>query len=395
MSREIPLGLLYSVTGTYGAIGRDALDGATMAIEEINRDGSCPISFSVYSSDPGGEISNYHRMSTAMFREHHCRHIIGTITSIARKEVIPIIEKHDGLLWYVLPYEGFEVCENVIYTGAAPNQHILPLFEHMLANYGDRVYLTGSNYVWGWEVNRIARELVAATGGEVLGERYLAFDDTNVSRMIAEIEKKRPDFVLNNLIGSSSYAFLKAYHQLGKRDADFLPGSRPVTSCDLTECELQDIGVDAARGHLCSAVYFEKIDTPQNRAFRQKVTDRYGAQRPLSTFLVAGYDAVRMLAFALTEAGTDDVEAIKDALFSHRFDTAMGPVVIDPKTNHATLTPYLGRINDNLEFDIIEQAEAAVVADPYLVDFDAGKFAEQVALARKRKAADGHLRLVK
>jgi ABC-type branched-subunit amino acid transport system substrate-binding protein len=391
--QEVPLGLLYSVTGTYGAIGRDILNGALLALEEINHDATCSVRFVTVQDDPGGNIGNYHLMTDDMLRKRRCRHILGTITSIGRKEVIPIIEKHDALLWYVPPYEGFEACENVIYTGAAPNQHILPLFRYMLANYGNQVYLTGSNYVWGWEVNRIARELVGATGGEVLGERYLPLDDVDVSRMIAEIEQKRPDFILNNLIGTSSYAFLQAYYALGQRNSAFLPENRPVTSCDLTECELAAIGAEAARGHLCSATYFERIESPLNRAFRAKVTAKYGVQYPLSAFLVAGYEAVRMLAKAVSVAKTDDIEAVKSALYARSFDTAMGPVAIDPKTNHADLTPYLARIDANLGFDIVEAAEAPVRADPYLVNFDARRFAEQVANTRSQKPP-GHLRAV-
>lgn len=394
MRREIPLGLLYSVTGTYGAIGRDALDGALLAVDEINGDPTGQVCFQVHVDDPGGNIDEYHRMIEVMLRRDGCRHIAGTITSIARKEVIPITEKYDALLWYILPYEGFEVCENVIYTGAAPNQHILPLFEHMLTHYGKRVYLTGSNYVWGWEVNRIARELIAATGGEVLGERYLPLGDEDVSRMIAEVEHKRPDFILNNLIGASSYAFLRAYRELAARDPDFSPHRRPVASCDLTECELAEIGSEAAQGHLCSAVYFENIAVPLNRAFRKKATSRFGADRPLSTFLVAGYEAVHMIAKAVAEAGTDEIEPVRQALYTHTFDTAMGPIAIDPKTNHAALTPYLGRINENLSFDIIEAAANPVPADPYLVNFDAGRFAETVANARSNKAGR-HLKVVK
>ena len=71
-------------------------------------------------------------------------------------------------------------------------------------------FLIGSNYVWGWEVNRVARELVRDWNGRVLGERYLPIGDTDVSRIIAEIRATRPSFVLNNLIGQSSYAFLQA-----------------------------------------------------------------------------------------------------------------------------------------------------------------------------------------
>ena len=70
-----------------------------------------------------------------MLRDHGCRHIIGTITSLARKEVIPLVEKHDGLLWYMCPYEGFEANDNVIYTGGCPNQHLLPLFDYLIPRF--------------------------------------------------------------------------------------------------------------------------------------------------------------------------------------------------------------------------------------------------------------------
>lgn len=394
MNHRVSIGLLYSVTGTYGAIGKDAQDGALLAIDEINKDLASPVRFDAVSDDPGGNIEQYHRSAGTMLRNHGCRHVLGTITSIGRKEIIPAIEKHDALLWYILPYEGFEACENVIYTGAAPNQHILPLFAYMLARYGNRVYLTGSNYVWGWEVNRIARELVAATGGEILGERYLPLDDTDVDRMIEEIERKQPDFILNNLIGTSSYAFLKAYHRLAERDPDFRADRRPVASCDLTECELAEIGAEAAEGHLCSAVYFEKLDNPLNRRFREKVTARFGAGRPLSTFLVAGYETVHMLAQAIAAAGTDEIGPVKDALFARTFETAMGPITIDEKTNHASLTPYLGRINAQLGFDVIDSAGASVVADPYMVNFDARSFAEAVS-AQTRLQTGNHLKVIK
>ncbi len=38
MSKQIPIGLLFSVTGTDKNIGIDALDGAMMALEEVNAD---------------------------------------------------------------------------------------------------------------------------------------------------------------------------------------------------------------------------------------------------------------------------------------------------------------------------------------------------------------------
>ena len=166
------LGILFSTSGDYGVLGRDCRDGAMTAIEELRR--TCSIAIEPVFGDPAGSSERYIELARKMLLEDQCRHLIGTVTSQARKDVIPVVEKHDALLWYVCPYEGFEANPNVIYTGACPNQHLLPLFEHMLPFYGKRVYLTGANYIWGWEMNRLAREIVTEAGGEIVGERCLA-----------------------------------------------------------------------------------------------------------------------------------------------------------------------------------------------------------------------------
>ncbi len=56
--------------------------------------------------------------------------------------------------------------------------------------------------------------------------------------MIDEIRMTRPDFILNSLIGPSSYTFLAAYRALGQEDPHFRADRCPVLSCNLTECEL-------------------------------------------------------------------------------------------------------------------------------------------------------------
>ena len=95
-----------------------------------------------------------------MLAEQGLVHVVGCYTSSSRKEVLPLFEKHDGLLWYPSHYEGFESSDNVVYTGAAPNQHIVPLAEHLLRHYGTSAYCLGSNYIWAWENNKIMREAV-------------------------------------------------------------------------------------------------------------------------------------------------------------------------------------------------------------------------------------------
>ncbi|MBB3772546.1 branched-chain amino acid transport system substrate-binding protein [Angulomicrobium tetraedrale] len=362
MGAPLRIGILYSTTGAYGAFGRECRDGAELAAERLVGEG-VPVELVV--ADPQGEASRYVTLARQLLREKGCRHIIGTALSAARKDVAPLVEKHDALLWYICPYEGFEANENIIYTGACPNQHLLPLFDHLIPRHGGRVFLLGANYVWGWEMNRLARELLLASGGEVAGERFLPIEETEIGRLIAEIRAQRPSFILNNLIGPSSYAFLAAMSELARQDPAFRPEACPVVSCDLTECELGEIAPGVAVGQLAAACYFDSLDTPENRAFKAIAAARFGAGRRFSSFFSGAYAAVRLCAEAIRAAGTDEPAEVRRAVCGKVHPTVQGPIRIDPRTNHAALPFHLGRINGAGGFDVIA-SRPPIAADPYL-----------------------------
>ena len=363
MRKSFKIGILYSMSGPYAALGRECRDGAEFALEQCSR--VLPGLIEPVFVDPQGHLNDYVEGARAILRDHGCRHIIGTITSAARKEIIPVVEKYDGLLWYSLPYEGFEANANVIYTGACPNQHLIPLFEYLVPRFGKRPYLLGANYVWGWEMNRLARELITASESEVSGECFLPLDEIHVERVIADIERVTPSFVLNNFIGPSSYAFLAAMRRLGERNPAFRPENCPVVSCDLTECELDELGDCDGEGQMSAACYFDSLANEGNLAFKKIFAERFGHTRRVSSIFAAAYASVKMCVEGMHSAGTDQPLAMRQHLYATEASTVLGPIRIDPVTHHAALPFHLGRINGQRGFDIIASLPAAA-ADPYL-----------------------------
>ena len=362
--RGIPIGVLFSRSGPYAAIGREGYAGAMTAIAEVNeRPGG--LRLSAETRDPQGITEQYAPLARDIVGQTGACHIVGCTTSWSRKEVIPVLEKSGTLLWYPCPYEGFECNEQVIYLGACPNQHVLRLFEFALPRFGTNGYLVGSNYIWGWETSRIARDIIEHSGGAVAGERYVPLGDTDIDRIIEEVRLKRPDFVLNTLIGPSSYAFLRAYHELGQRDPRFAADVRPVLSCNFAESEAAALG-DAVTGHYVIAPYFQSLDSEENRRFLSTARRLSTAQPDLSAFFVQAYTAVHMLADAITRAGTDEPGAVRDAAMERAFASPFGPVRIDRATNHAVLVPRIGRADGHGGFEVVDEALAPVVPDPYL-----------------------------
>ena len=160
---------------------------ALMAVDEINQSDEFDFTFTPHLRDPGGVVAGYHTACADLIREEHVGHIVGCYTSASRKQVIPIVERTERLLWHPARYEGFESSDNVIYVGAAPNQHVVPLVRHMLDHIATDVFCIGSNYIWTWEMNRVIREIVTSAGGRILAERLLELGETAVDHIVKEV----------------------------------------------------------------------------------------------------------------------------------------------------------------------------------------------------------------
>lgn len=359
----VPVSILYSTTGAYAALGREAVAGAMAAISEINADPAYSLRIEPKIDDPAGRAEHYALLCEAAIRQHGCRHVIGTITSWSRKDVRPVIERHGALLWYAFPYEGYEASDSTIYLGACPNQHLLPLFEHVLPRYGRRPFIVGSNYIWGWEISRIAREITEAAGGQVVSERFVPLGSVEVDHLMAEIRQKQPDFILSNLVGESATAFLAAFDRL--RSAGH--ATPPVVACNLTEIELDGLEPSARAGHIVAGTYFNGLDTPENEEFKTRMALRHGRERRLTPAFVAAYTSISMLARAMEDAATDEAETVRRVVTSRLFETPLGPIAIDPRTHHAALRPHLALSDETGAFGIFQSAPAPVEADPYLV----------------------------
>ena len=373
-------------------MGREMEKSALMAVDEVNRSHEFDFTFAPHLRDPAGIVPAYHEACDDLIRNRKVEHIVGCYTSASRKQVIPIVERTERLLWHPARYEGFESSENVIYVGAAPNHTVVPLVRHMLEHVASEVFCAGSNYVWTWETNRVVREIVTSAGGRILAERLLGLGETTVDHIVKEIIDRKPRAVLNTLVGESSYVFMRALHEASVRAGL----SIPMLSCSLCEPELTMIGSAAAVGCITSSAYFESIGSVENRNFVARWRARYGADSHVSVDGQSTYVCVMLLARAIRRAGSATVAAVRRAAANHRYESPQGPVWVDPDNNHCFLTPRLARSVQGSRFRIFWEADAPVRPDPYLANLDlaaiGAKLHSQLDAAAKHPP---HLRVVK
>ncbi|MEB0112987.1 transporter substrate-binding domain-containing protein [Variovorax sp. RTB1] len=367
----VRVGILFSETGVTSTIGLSQLQGALLGIEEINEAGGIDgRELVAVRYDPQSQPARYAELAERLIVQDGVNVIFGCYMSSSRKAVIPVIEKWNKLLFYPTLYEGFEYSGNVIYTGAAPNQNSVQLAEFMTANFGARVYLIGSDYIYPYESNRIMGELVLQRpGSEKLAERYVALDATekDYAAVIADIRDKRPDFIFSTVVGESTAALYLAYAEAG-----FDPKTMPIASLTTSEAEISQMARGVAAGHYTSAPYFQSIQSDANRRCLKRLQEHFGDGSVPNLCWESSYFQMHIFANALRQSGDEGIARLLPHILGSEFDAPQGRVKIDPTNHHTCLYPRIGRVNVDGQFTIVRQATRSVYPDPYLVTHSLG-----------------------
>ena len=373
----IRIGILFSETGVTSTIGLSQLQGALLGIDEINEAGGIDgRELVAVQYDPQSTPSRYAELAERLIVQDGVNVIFGCYMSSSRKAVIPVIEKWNKLLFYPTLYEGFEYSSNVIYTGAAPNQNSVQLAEFMTSNFGSRVYLIGSDYIYPYESNRIMGELVQQRqGSEKLAERYMALNATQKDyvEVMADIRKKQPDFIFSTVVGDSTAALYRAY-----ADAGFDPKTMPIASLTTSEAEISQMERGMATGHYTSAPYFQSIQSDVNLRCLARLRQRFDGCSVPNLCWEASYFQMHIFANALRQSGDEGIAQLIPHILGSEFDAPQGRIKIDPANHHTCLYPRIGRVDAEGQFTIVRQATRSVYPDPYLVTHSLGDWAAKL-----------------
>lgn len=378
-SSPIKIGLLYSDSGLTAAAERSQRDATILAVAEINDAGGVlGRELQLVVRDPGCVPERYATMAKELITELGIRLFMGCYLSNARKTVMPVVERHNALLFYGTPYEGFEYSRNIIYTGAAPNQNALPIAEFMLSRFGARVAMVGSDFVCPHESNRVMNDLISERGGLKVAETYLPLSATADSylEIARRIKAQAPDFIFSTVVGDGITLLYRAFATVGLD-----PYVTPIASHMTSETEVALMGADVAEGHITCATYFQSIDTAENRRAVRRYQAMFGPDAVTSMGWEAAYFQTHLLASAIAKAGSDDPDRLLEVLPGLELAAPQGIVRIDEVNHHAYLHPRIGRVNAGGQFDILARAPGRVQADPYVVSHAPPRWASCTPMA--------------
>jgi branched-chain amino acid transport system substrate-binding protein len=275
----IKMGIATDITGALAASGNANWQVAQLAVEQINRAGGVagkPIELHLEdtATDEKKAIGNVRKL----IQEHKVDVVLGGITSSMRQAIKdPIVNRGRTLYIYPQLYEGQECTKHLYCTGPTPAQQCDELIPYIIKKLGKKRFaLPSANYVWPQLLNKFARKVIEANGGEVVFEEYYPLDQPEYSATIAKIRDGKVDCVFNTIIPPGLQPFVKQLYESGFQK------NGGVLSCVYYDENLLNYHPAHEMEGLYSCLdYFQSVDDP----FSKKLQEEYSKKFPDTKYL--------------------------------------------------------------------------------------------------------------
>ncbi len=356
----IKVGVLHSLSGTMAISETTLKDTVLMLIEEQNKKGGVNGKMlEAVVVDPASDWPLFAEKARELLTVSEVDVIFGCWTSVSRKSVLPVIEELNGLLFYPVQYEGEESSKNVFYTGAAPNQQAIPATDYYLEELGvEKFALLGTDYVYPRTTNNILESYLKDKGipEEDIFVNYTPFGHSDWSKIVSDVVALGADGkkvgVISTINGDANIGFYKELAAQGISAEDI-----PVVAFSVGEEELSGLDTSNLVGHLAAWNYFQSADADVNEEFITAWKAFAGEERVTNDPMEATYIGFNMWVNAVEEAGTTEVDAVREAMWGQEFPNLTGGTAVMGTNHHLSKPVLIGEILEDGQFDIISSTD--------------------------------------
>ncbi len=344
-SGEIPIGLVYPVTGRLDAFALPIQRGFELALEEVNNSQLGDVRFKFITEDDQstikGAVEAYNKLVQAGVPV-----IFGPTTSGQAEAAFPIAQQN-GVVAFSSSSNatGLSALGDFIFRAGLTTDILLPggvRATHAKLGYQQAAIIYDEIDAYSIDSHEKFRDTLTELGVEILITETFQSGDTDFSAQLAAIMEANPDaiFIASQL--PEQTGILIQGRQLG------IPTAVPFITSLINDVENAKA---AAEGAISFAGWISTADTPGNQAFVQKYRATYGSEP--NAWTAQSYAAVYIVAAALAEAQSVDPTAIRDALANTKdFDTVLGAFSFNA-VGDAVYDPII-QIVENGEFQIFE-----------------------------------------
>jgi len=379
----IKIGILHSLSGTMAISETILKDLMLMEVAEQNaKGGLLGKKIEPVVVDPASNWPLFAEKARELISKDKVAAVFGCWTSVSRKSVLPVFEELNGLLFYPLEYEGEEASYNIFYGSSVPDNKAIPAVKYLMSKDGGeakRFVLEGTDYVYPRTSNKIIRAFLTSIGvkEEDIMENYTPFGFSDWQTEVAAIKKfgsaGKKTAVISTINGDANVPFYKELGNQGVKAKDI-----PVIAFSVGEEELAGIDTKPLVGHLTAWSYFQSVKSPENKEFVEKWhAYTKNPKRVTNDPMESAHILFHMWVQAVQQAGTSDVDAVRQAMIGQKAKSPSGFEVVMSSNHHMAKPVMIGEVQANGQFSIVYQSKALPPQawSPY-VEANKGKVAD-------------------
>jgi branched-chain amino acid transport system substrate-binding protein len=350
----IKVGVIADQTGPLSIIGLANANVARMVVGDVNAKGGLlgrPLELHLEDSATDDETAA--AVARKLVEQDEVDVVLGGIYSSTRQAIKgPVVVEGKRLYIYPEQYEGQESDPLVFCTGPVPAQQVDPFIPWLMRETGAKTfYLPSADYIWPHVLNSRVREVVTASGGEIVGEEYFPLDHEDYRATVGRIAASEADVVFNTTVPPGVVPFLEQLH-----DSGFTSRGGQLVCTYFEENLLGAVPAAHVEGLYSCLDYYQTVGDP----FSQRLLAQYDALYPDAPKFTGGsgcsglYRGLRLWAAAVTEAGSLDQDDVIAALDHARIaEGPGGPAAMVPGQHHARMHMYIGQTRDG-RFQVVE-----------------------------------------
>ncbi len=354
-NKPIKIATIYGQTGVAAESNAISLQGVELAVEQLNAEGGVlgrPIELLELDnkSSPLGSrqaaLTAVKEKVVAVVGPAWSSHslIAGPILNDAKIPMVSNIATNPAVtkdLEYV-----FRICFTDAFQG-----RVMAQFARKTLKAKTAVILTNVGAEYSIDLSSIFKQFFTQAEGDVLWEAGYREKQVDFSPLLSKIKQLNPDVVYLPGYYRDSGLILKQARLLGVQ-------SQFLGADGWSAGGLREFGGEAVYGSYFSTHWHPKVEYPANEKLKRVYQAKYHQEIPAVAAMATGYDAMMVLADAITRANSTQGDKIRLALSQTRdFSGVTGSITLDEQGDPINKSAVILQISDNGEFKFIESVQ--------------------------------------
>lgn len=328
----IRVGVLQPMTGGLDALGAQGANGAALALLGANDEGGVNgRMFEIVSADTATDPKTCVERANDLIRREKVSAIIGPVTSAERDAVRPTIERAKVPLLYATDYEGGVCSRYITCYSALPDHWVVPMVNYAHEKIGDSFYLVGSDYIWPQKMNAAFAARVAELGGTVAGEEYTPWGAKDFAATLRKIRDAGVKTVVVTIVGADAVTFVKQFFAAGMNK------DIRMVFFGFSENYLAGLSTEESEGIIAPTNFTSSLTSEDAERLKSLTRARFGDNAIVSNTVDAHWTLARMYIEGIRKAGSDDIEAVTDAMVDQAIRSGNGEVFLRASDRHTDL----------------------------------------------------------